>query len=89
MFKDLFDFSNLITNISSSSLSFVIFFIILSLTRQSYKDFKFINKISEITDFSIFPNIVFITTPISNSYVIIYKSAIKIFWIICLYFIKN
>lgn len=79
MFKDLFDFSNLITNISSSSLSFVIFFIILSLTRQSYKDFKFINKISGITDFSIFPNIVFITTSISNSYVIIYKSAIKIF----------
>lgn len=60
-----------------------------SLTKQLYKDFKFIYKITGKIDFNIFSNITFITALMSNLYAIIYSSTIKILYIICLYFIEN
>lgn len=64
-------------------------YIVSSLTKQSYKDFEFIHKISETTNFSIFPNITFTTTSISNLYAILYNLADKTLYINYLHFIED
>lgn len=59
------------------------------MTQQLYKDFKLIYKISKITNLSIFPNIAFITAPMTNSYAILYNLATKTLQVICLHFIEK
>lgn len=61
----------------------------LYLTKQLYKDFELIYKISEIVDLSIFFNIAFITTSILNLYIILWGLNTKILYITHLYFIKD
>lgn len=46
-------------------------------------------KISGIANASIFPKVDLITIQISNSYIILYNSAIKILYVIHLHFIQN
>lgn len=47
------------------------------------------HKIKEITNFNIFFNISFIIALMSNSYIIPYNLAARIFFFTCLYFIEE
>ena len=59
------------------------------MTRQLYKDFKSVHKISEIADPSIFPSVALMTAPMSNLSAILYSSAAKILPVTHLYLIKD
>lgn len=61
----------------------------LNLARKLYRNFELVNKISKITNLSIFSKIVFMITLISNPYTILYNLVIKILYVIDLHFIKN
>lgn len=63
-------------------------YVVFHLTKQLYKNFKLVYKISKIIDLSIFFKVVFITALISNLWAISYSSAIKILHVTCSYFIK-
>lgn len=69
-------------------LLFIAFFIVSGLTKQLYQNFESIHKINRKTDFSIFFNITFILTLISNLY-IIYNLNVKILFVTHLHFIKD
>lgn len=53
------------------------FYIMLSLTKQLYKNLKLIYKINKIVDLNIFSKIAFITILISNLYIILYNQLLK------------
>ena len=58
-------------------------------TRQLYKDFELVHRISGIRDPSIFPKVAFMTALMSNLYAISYNSAANILRITYLHFIKD
>ena len=63
--------------------------IVLNLTRHLYKDLEFVHKISGIATPNIYPSVAFITTPMSNLYVIPYSSAVKTLHVTRLYLIED
>ena len=65
------------------------FCVVPNLIKQSYKNFESVYKISKIANLSIFSNVAFMITLISNSYAIPYNLAAKILRITVLYFIKD
>ena len=61
------------------------FCIVSNLTKQSYKDFESVHRISGISDLSV----AFMTAPMSNPCAISYSSIAKTLRIILLHFIKD
>lgn len=60
-----------------------------NVTWQSYSNIELVYKISRIANSNIFSEVAFITTPISNSYIILYNLPTKIICVTSLYFIKD